>query len=144
MTSLYNAGGNTHPRQMNINNLNKTSSASADLQNGKYEILGKGCSKLDPCLVTIYLGARFFNEKNMKEIANQLSLQFKDKKVINVDIFDDKELAIAHVTNNAEPQERQLDRRGWYFRYNNQEVLLFKPDKKDQSKFIRINLKQDD
>jgi hypothetical protein len=91
----------------------------------------------------VYLEEKFFNRKDMKEVAIQLSNQFKDKAVINVYIFDDMELAKAHIAGNRDPRELQYDRRGWYARYDDQEVMLFNPNKKKRNKVIRINLKQE-
>lgn len=120
---------------------NTASPAPADSRDTRYEILSQGCTKNNSCLVTVYLAPEYFNEEEMKEVANRLSLQFKDKAVVHADLFDDRELAAAHAQNKVELQERQHDRRGWYARYDDQEVLLFVPDKKAPNKFVRINLR---
>lgn len=126
------------------NNLTNVGTATngSQTQEPKYEILDVGCTPDEKCVVIAYCDAALFNREDMEKIAEKLSIEFEKKKVVNVNLFDKKDLARAYTKGIPSPRELQYDRRGWYLRTDDREFLLFFPDPARRGKQISIKLKK--
>lgn len=108
----------------------------------KYEVLMNSCTEDENCMVIAYCDPDFFNTKDMEKLVEKLSIDFKKKKVVNVNLFDNKDLARAYAKGIPSPRELQYDRRGWYLRTDDREFLLFFPDPARRGKQISVKPKR--
>ena len=106
----------------------------------RYEVLKVSCSANENCSVIAFCNPTLFNKDDMKKIARKLSNDFKNKKVVNVHLFDVKGVAESYSKGTRSLGDLQYERRGWYLRTDDREFLLFFPDSNRKEKPISIKL----
>lgn len=104
------------------------------------EVLHVGCTDDEKCVVIAFTNDKHFNEADMRKAAEELSEIFEDKNVVNVDIFDRKDLAEAYVKGVRNIGQSAAERRGWYLKMPDREFLLFFPDREREKKQIAVKL----
>lgn len=115
---------------------------NVETQEPEYEVLKVGCTEDEKCIVIAYCDPTLFNEAGMEKIAEKLSIDFREKKVVNVNLFDERERAKAYAKGTRNLGDLQNERRGWYLRTDDREFLLFFPDPTRQGKPISIKPKR--
>lgn len=110
----------------------------SEMPDVSYEIIMSNCEPSESCIVIAYCDPIFFNESDMKHISESISRDFKDSSVVNLSLFDKKELAESYAKGTRNLGALQQERRGWYFRQGNKEFLLFYPDSNRRSKPISV------
>lgn len=104
----------------------------------EYEILMNSCSKDQNCIVIVFCDPAFFNEEDMKNIVEEFSADFSDKRVVNLSLFDDEDIAKAYAAGTRNLGNLQNERRGWYVRTEDTEFLLFFPDSDRRGKQLVV------
>lgn len=95
-----------------------------------YEILKIRCTETNNCFILAFVKSQYFNKKNMTELANQLSEEFKDKTTVSIALFDNKDLVKLYVEGKKEIRELYFDARGRYQRVDDKEFLIFSKKRK--------------
>lgn len=111
-------------------------------QRPKYEVLDVGCTKDERCIVIAFCDPAFFSKETMEKIAEKLSIEFRKKKIVNVNLFDKRDIAKAYAKGTRELGGIPRERRGWYFRSSEKEFLLFSPDENNHDELISVKPKQ--
>src|SRR5690606_28483468 len=98
------------------------------------------CSENGACMGIAVTAAVHFNEEKLRTIATELSRSFRDKKVVNVSLFDDGETAAAFAEGVRNIAEIQNDRRAWYHKSAEKEVFLYflHPTNREKPKLIDL------
>lgn len=123
-----------------VNNSEQTIEISRK-QNPSYEIISTNCSKDKKCVVIVFCPPDSFVKGEMEKIALKFSSEFKDKKVVNINLFDNKDIAESYAKGTRNLGDLQNERRGWYLRTNDKEFLLFFPNSQERNKVESIKLK---
>ena len=120
---------------------NSTFAGYRSKDKAEYEVLKVACSKDGNCGVIIYCDPSSFNEKDMTRIGERLSQQFREKIVVNANLFDSRDIARSYANGTRSLGDLQVERRGWYLRTADREFLLFTPDPAKSNEQISIKLK---
>lgn len=118
------------------------STAEFSFDGVKYSILDISCTPAAKCVVIAYCSPRHFNLNEMSKLARQLSDRFRSKSVVNVNVFDNRQIADGYAKGNRDIGDMQKERRAWYFRDRTREVFLFFPDHARLLDPISVNLTQ--
>ena len=124
------------------NNNNKNILSNSETQEQEYEILDIGCTEDERCIVIAYCPPTLFNKEDMEKIVEKLSVQFNEKKLVNVNLFDKRDIAEAYAKGIRDLGGLSNERRGWYFRNDNKEFLLFFPDGIIRNKPVSVKPKK--
>lgn len=106
-----------------------------------YELLHIGCSSNGNCTLIIYATPSLFDQEGMSRIAKTLSTKYKDKGVVNANLFDTRSVAMAYVAGNRSLGDLQNERRGWYVRTKKKEFLLFFADPTNRTRTSVVKIK---
>ncbi len=106
----------------------------------EFEVLKVKCTKDESCIAFVYCDSKLFNERDMERIGMKLSRRFGNKRVINANLFDDKEIAEAYIKGVRGLGGIQVERRGWYLRFDDREFILFSPDPTNRDSQTAIKL----
>jgi hypothetical protein len=127
---------------VNFSQTGTSSNSSLQTKKIPYEVINERCTEENNCFVLALVDSQYFNKKNMNELANQFSKDFKDKNTVTISIFDDKKLVNSYAEGKKEIRELSFDARGRYQRFVNKEYLIFSSKKKlgdlSNSEVIRI------
>lgn len=115
------------------------SERSASLRKGDFEILKSYCTDDGKCIVIAYSKAETFNRDGMNLIATEISVRYRDSKVVNVSLFDDREMASSYAQGIGDPRELASDRRAWFLKFDGKEFLLFYPDRERKQEVERVD-----
>ena len=117
-------------KNVNFSQTNTSSSPVVTIQKIPYEVLKERCIEENKCFILAFVESQYFNKKDMMELANQLSEDFKDKKTVTVTLFDNKDLASSYIEGKKEVRELSFDARARYQRVGDKEFLIFSRKKK--------------
>jgi hypothetical protein len=135
--------GQVREPQSNVDpNPRKSVPRNSNRQVADYEIISAGCSQDQKCLVIAFCDPKLFTQEGMERIAWGLSNEFKDKTVVNVNLFDKRDLAKSYAKGTRSLGDLQNERRGWYLRTKDREFLLFSPNPANQGKLISVKPKR--
>jgi hypothetical protein len=93
------------------------------------KIFDKKCEK---CLTFAFVEARYYNERNMRKLAESLAAKYESNKGISISIFDNESVIEAYRAGVREPINLMSDRRAFFVHsLECGDLLFYKPRKKD-------------
>lgn len=116
--------------------------ASALGQNeAHYKIRSEYCSTTNKCIVLAYVEPTRFDKANMQKLAGELTGKYKDKAIVNFNIFDDEKLIDAFLNGKRSPSQIHIDRRAYFLHNVDCGGLLFYKSEENKLKVIRLGWK---
>ena len=100
--------------------------------------------KCDKCLTFAFVAARYYNEKNMRKLAESLAEKYQRHKGISISIFDNEPVIEAYQTGIREPINLLSDRRAFFVHSLECGDLLFYKTKKNEIRTIRLRWEKTD
>lgn len=103
-----------------------------------YKIQSEKCGDDNKCFVFAFIEPERYDEANMQRLAEDLAAKYKDRAVVNFNVFDDEKLTEAFLNGKRSPSEVQVDRRAYFLHIAECGDLLFYKPKKNKIKVIRL------
>ncbi len=78
----------------------------------------------------------------MERLGKELAAKYKDREVVNFDVFDDKEIIEAFLEGNRNPNQIQVDRRAYFLHIAECGDLLFYKPEKNKLEVVNLGWKK--
>ena len=78
------------------------------------KIRSEKCGSDNKCFIFAFAKTKRFDEPNMKKLAAELAERYKERAIVNFNIFDNDDLIDAFLDGKRSPSQIQSDRRGYF------------------------------